>query len=423
MEIVFDRCAGIAVHKRTAVVCRLTLVDGRRSVETRTFATTTDDLLRLSDWLSAGGCTHVGLESTGVFWKPIFNILAGSFEVWLLHAEHIKAVPGRKTDVKDAQWIAELLRHGLVRPSFIPPRHQRELRELTRHRTNFVRERAMLVNRVQQVLDDANIKLAGVATASMGLSGRAMLAALVAGQTDAAALADLAQGRLRKQREQLELALSGRLGAHHRCLLAELLAQIDRLEDTLARFDAQIAATCTANAEAELVALLETIPGIGRATAELLVAEVGADASRFPSAAHLAAWAGLAPGNNERGGRQRSGRTRKGNAWLRTALVQAAQAAARTKQTFLAAQYHRIAARRGKKQAVVAVAHSLLVIAYHIIARREPYHELGADDVDRQQPLATAHRLIKRLRGLGYSISLDALAAAAPSQETPAMLT
>ncbi len=358
MEIVFERCAGIDVHKRTAVACRLTTAaDGRRVAETRTFATTTDDLLRLSDWLSAGGCTHVGLESTDVFWRPILNILEESFEVWLLNAEHLKAVPGRKTHVRDAEWIADLLRHGLVRPSFIPPQHQRELRELTRHRTNFVRERATLVNRVQKVLEDANLKLAGVATDIM---------------------------------------------------LAELLAQIDSLEETIARFDAQIQRACLANDEEDIVGLLDTIPGIWRATAELLVAEIGTDAGWFPSAAHLAAWTGLAPGNNESGERQRSGRTRKGNRWLRAALVQAAQAAARIKQTFLAAQYHRVAARRGKKKAIVVVAHSLLVIAYHIIiiARCEPYRELGADYVDRQRPIAAANRLVKRLRGLGYEVQL-----------------
>jgi transposase len=410
MDVVFERCAGIDVHKRTAVVCRLTVAaDGRRLAELRTFATTTDELLQLSDWLSAGGCTHVGLESTGVYWKPIYQILEGNFEVWLLNAEHIKAVPGRKTDVKDAQWIAELLRHGLVRPSFIPPRHQRELRELTRHRTSFVRERATLANRVQKVLEDAGIKLASVATNVLGLSGRAMLAAIVAGQSDPVLLAELALGRLRKKRAALEQALSGRVCAHHRFLLAELLVQIDGLEETIARFDAQIAAACTANAEDELVALLDTIPGIGRGTAELLLAEVGADMGKFPTAGHLAAWAGLAPGNDESAGRQRSGRTRKGNRWLRAALVQAAQAAARTKQTFLAAQYHRIAARRGKKKAIVAVAHSLLIIAYYVIARREPYRELGADYVDQQRPIATANRLVKRLRGLGYEVQLPPL--------------
>ena len=423
MEVIFDRCAGIDVHKRTAVVCLLTpSPGGQRVAETRTFGTTTDDLLRLSDWLSANDCTHVAVESTGVYWKPVHNLLEGNFEVWLLNAQHIKAVPGRKTDVQDAQWIAELLRHGLVRPSFIPPRQQRDLPgalwAMTRYRTTFVRERATLVNRVQQVLESANLKLASVATDVMGLSGRAMLAAIVAGQDDPAALAALARGRLRKKRAELEQALSGRVRPHHRFLLAELLTQIDSIEETIARFDERIAQACAAGDEAEVVALLDTIPGIARGTAELLVAEVGTDMSKFPSEHHLASWAGLAPGNNASGGRQRSGRTRKGNVWLRSALVAAARAAVRTKHSYLAAPYHRIAARRGAKQAIIAVAHTLLTIVYHVIARREPYRELGADHFDRRRPAATADRLVRRLRRLGFEVTVTPVApAAAPAPD------
>jgi transposase len=416
MEVLFERCAGIDIHKRTAVVCLVTPGErGQPQRQTRTFGTTTPELLALSDWLSAEGCTHVGIESTGEYWKPVFNLLEGSFEVWLLNARHVKAVPGRKTDVGDAQWLAELLRHGLVRPSFIPPRHQRELRDLTRHRTNFVRERVTLVNRVQKVLEGANIKLAAVATNIMGVSGRAMLAAILAGEEDGEALARLAKGRLRHKRDELERALTGRVRPHHRFLLAELLAQIDGLEETIARFDEQIARACAANDEEEVVALLDTIPGVGRETAERLVAELGADMTRFPSAHHLAAWAGLAPGNNQSGGRQRSGRTRRGNTWLRTALIQAAHAAARTKGTYLAAQYQRLAARRGAKRAIVAVAHSLLVIAYHLIARREPYRELGADYFDRQRPAAAARRLVQRLRKLGFAVTFEAQDRGTPS--------
>lgn len=408
MEIVFERCAGVDVHKRTVVVCLITPGErGQPTMETRTFGTTTDELLRLSDWLSAGGCTHVALESTADYWKPVHNLLEGIFEVWLLNAQHIKAVPGRKTDVRDAQWIAELLRHGLVRPSFIPPPHQRELRELTRHRTNFVRERATLSNRVQKVLESANLKLAAVASDVLGVSGRAMLEAIAAGEEDAARLAELAKGRLRKKRAALEQALSGRVRPHHRFLLTELLVQIDAIEETIARFDEQIALACATNDEEVVVELLDTIPGIARGTAELLVAEIGTDMGRFPSADHLASWAGLCPGNNESGGRQRSGRTRKGNAWLRAALVASAQAAVRTKGSYLAAQYHRIAARRGAKKAIIAVAHTLLTIAYHVIARREPYHELGADYFDRQKPTATANRLLRRLRQLGFAVTID----------------
>jgi transposase len=409
MEIVFERCAGVDVHKRTVVVCLIT-PDGRGqpTMETRTFGTTTDELLRLSDWLSAGGCTHVALESTADYWKPVHNLLEGSFEAWLLNAQHIKAVPGRKTDVRDAQWIAERLRHGLVRPSFIPPPHQRELRELTRHRTNFVRERATLANRVQKVLESANLKLAAVASDVLGVSGRAMLAAIAAGEEDAARLAALAQGRLRKKREALEQALSGRVRPHHRFLLTELLVQIDAIEETIARFDEQIALACAANDEGTVVELLDTIPGIAQGTAELLIAEIGTDMTRFPSADHLASWAGLCPGNHESGGRQRSGRTRKGNVWLRAALVASAQAAVRTKGSYLAAQYHRIAARRGAKKAIIAVAHTLLTIVYHVIARREPYRELGADYFDRQKPVVTANRLVRRLRRLGFAVTIEA---------------
>ena len=409
MDILFERCAGIDVHKRTVVVCRLTRdAQGMRVAETQTFGTTTGELLRLSDWLAEGGCTHVGLESTGEFWKPVFNLLEGTFEVWLLNAAHIKAVPGRKTDVKDAQWIAELLTHGLVRPSFIPPRPQRELRDLTRYRTTFVRERATLVNRVHKALEGANLKLGSVATDIMGVSGRAILAALLAGESDPAVLAELARGPLRKKRPQLEQALRGHLRPHQSFLLTELLAQIDSLDETIARFTAQIQTTCAQDAdEAEVVALLDGIPGLSQATAQVVVAEIGTDMGRFPSAAALAAWAGLAPGNDESAGRQRSGRTRKGNVWLRTILVQAAQAAAHTKGTALVARYRRIAARRGHKKAIVALAHALLVIIYHVIARRQPYQEFGEDYFQHRDPAARAQRLVHQLAHLGFEVHLQ----------------
>jgi transposase len=378
--------------------------------------------LRLSDWLAEGGCTHVGLESTGEFWKPVFNLLEGTFEVWLLNAQHIKAVPGRKTDVKDAQWIAELLAHGLVRPSFIPPRPQREVRDLTRSRTSFVRERATLVNRVHKVLEGANLKLASVATDIMGVSGRAILAALLAGEADPAVLAELARGPLRKKRPQLQQALRGQLRPHQSFVLTELLAQIESLEETIARFTAQIQGMCAEDTdEAAVVALLDTIPGLSQATAQVIVAEIGTDMHRFPSAAALAAWAGLAPGNNESAGRQRSGRTRKGNTWLRTILVQAAQAAAHTKDTALVARYRRIAARRGHKKAVVALAHALLVIIYHVIARRQPYQELGADYFQRLDPTARAKRLVHQLMHLGFEVELRAQQMPVPTGDTPAL--
>jgi transposase len=419
MDVVFERCAGIDVHKRNVVVCRVTPDgDGQAVAQTQSFGTTTSELLRLSDWLVAGGCTHVGLESTGEYWKPVYNLLEGLFAVWLLNAQHIKAVPGRKTDVKDAQWIAELLRHGLVRPSFIPPQSQRELRDLTRYRTTFVRERATLVNRVQKVLESTNLKLASVVSDVMGVSSRAILSALLAGETDPAVLAGLAKGQLRKKRPQLQQALQGQLRPHQSFVLAELLAQIDSLEETIARFDAQIQTACRIQDDAaQVVALLDTIPGIAEGTAQLLVAEIGTDVSRFPSAAALAAWAGLAPGNNESAGRQRSGRTRKGNVWLRTALVQAAQAAAHMKHTALAARYRRIAARRGAKKAVIALAHALLVIAYHVILRRQPYYELGEDYLQQTDPAARAQRLVRQLSHLGFDVELRSHA---PGEALPA---
>lgn len=298
MDVVLAACAGLDVHKRTVVACRV--VGSNR--ETRTFGTTTGELLKLSDWLAEAGVTHAGIERTGECWRPVHNILEGCLEVWLLNARHIKAVPGRKTDVADAEWIAQLMRHGLVRPSFIPPRERRDVRELTRHRTNFVRERATLIHRVQKVLEGTNIKLASVATDVLGLSGRDMLAAIAAGESDAAVLADLARGELRAKRAELEAALTGRVRPHHRFLLTELLVQIEAVEETIARFDAQIVALGEADEQAEVVRRRDTIPGVGRPTAEMPVAEIGTDMGRSPTAAHLASWAGLCPGSNESAG-------------------------------------------------------------------------------------------------------------------------
>jgi transposase len=401
MQIMHERCAGLDVHKTTVVACVVT----PGGQEIRTFSTMTVDLLGLSDWLLVCGCTHVAMESTGDYWKPVFNMLEGSFEVLLVNAQHVKAVPGRKTDVKDAAWLAELLQHGLLRASFIPPVAQRELRDLTRYRSTFIRERTTLVNRVQKLLEDANIKLAAVASDIMGVSGRAILAALLAGHADPQALADLAKGRLRSKRDQLAKALDGRVKAHHRFVLTELLCQIDSLDETIARFDTQIQEISTPFEAA--IGLLDTIPGVARPTAEMIVAEIGTDMSRFPSADHLAAWAGVAPGNHESAGKRTSGKTRQGNRFLRTVLVQAAHAAARTKSTYLSAQYRRLATRRGKKRAIMAVAHSMLVMAYYMIQRQEPYREAGGDFFDRLQPEDTARRLVKRLEHLGYHVTLQ----------------
>jgi len=345
------------------------------------------------------------MESTGEYWKPVFNILEDNFDVLLVNAQHIKSVPGRKTDIKDAEWIADLLRHGLLKASFIPPVGQRELRELTRYRSTFMHEKATLVNRIQKVLETANIKLASVASNVVGASGRAMLAALIEGQTSPAEMAELSKGRLRDKREQLVKALEGQVKDHHRFVLTELLCQIDSLDETIARFDKQIEDYC--RPFEEVVALLDTIPGVARQTAEIIVSEIGVDMSRFESANHLAAWAGLAPGNNESAGKRLSGKTRRGNKALGAALNQAAHAAAHMKNTYLSAQYHRLAGRRGQKKAIVAVAHSILVIAYHLIKRKEPYRELGGDYFDKRRPEATAKRLLKRLEQLGFNVTLE----------------
>jgi transposase len=403
MQVMYERCAGLDVHKKTVVACVLSPA----GQETRTFGTMTADLLALADWLLACGCTHVAIESTGDYWKPVFNILEGTCEVILVNAQHVKAVPGRKTDIKDAAWLAELLPHGLLRASFIPPVAQRELRDLTRYRSTFIRERVTLINRVQKLLEDANIKLAAVASDIMGVSGRAILAALIAGHTDPHTLAELAKGRLRSKREPLAKALEGRVKPHHRFVLTELLCQIDSLDETIARFDAQIQEISGPFEEA--VGLLDTIPGIARHTAEMIVAEIGTDMRRFPTADHLASWAGVAPGNYESAGKRASGKTRKGNRFLRTTLVQAAHAAARTKGTYLSAQYRRLAARRGKKRAILALAHSMLMMTYYMIQRQEPYREAGADFFDRLQPEDTARRLVKRLEHLGYHVTLQSL--------------
>jgi transposase len=406
MQVMYSHCAGIDVHKKTAVVCALTpKPEGGFASTIRTFCTMTYGLLQMLDWLIGLGCTHVAMESTGEYWRPVYNILEGNLEVLLVNARHMKAVPGRKTDVKDAQWIAELLQHGLLKASFIPPLAQRNLRDLTRHRLNFIRERVNLINRVHKVLEGANIKLASVASDVMGVSGRAMLSALLEGTQTPEAMANLAKGQLRSKRDQLEQALTGRMGAHHRFILTELLCQIDGIDEAVARFDAQIEAEGRPFEAA--VERLDTIPGIARRAAEVIVAEIGIDMERFATAEHLASWAGMVPGNYESAGKQLSGRTRKGNQILRNILVQVAYAAGRT-HTYLGAQYRRLAARRGSKRAAVAVGHTILVIAYHLIQRQEVYKDLGANYFDTQQTDKTKQHLVKRLQNLGYQVTLQA---------------
>jgi transposase len=405
MEALYERCCGLDVHKKTVVACLVTPGPGRRpKKEVRTFGTMTDDLLALADWLAAAGCTHVAMESTGVYWQPIWNLLEGRFELLLVNAQHIKAVPGRKTDVRDCEWIADLLRHGLLRGSAVPERARRELRELTRYRTSLIRERAAEVNRLQKVLEGANIKLAAVATDIMGVSARRMLQALVAGETDATVLADLALGQLQKKHAELERALAGHFGPHQRYLVATMLAHIDYLDARLAELSAVIEEQM--RPFQATIERLDTIPGIGRRIAEILVAELGTDLRRFPTAGHLASWAGLCPGNYESAGKQRTGRTRKGNPWLRWALIEAAQAGGRTRGSYLAALLRRLTARRGKKRALIAVAHSIVVSVYYLMTRAAPYADLGPDHFDRLHQRRTERRLVQRLESLGYDVIL-----------------
>jgi transposase len=451
MEVLYPRCGGLDVHQKSVTACVLLSPEQgtRPRKEVRTFPALTDGLLALGDWLTSHGVTHVALESTGVYWKPVWNVLEGDFALLLVNAHHVKQVPGRKTDVKDCEWLADLLRHGLLRPSFVPELPQRELRELTRLRTSRVRLRVSEVNRLQKTLEGANLKLGAVASDVLGVSARAMLELLVAGEDDPAVLADLAQGKLRTKLPELERALTGRVGAHQRFLIGEHLATIDELEAGIARLSAEIATRLTAPPAPadpppsptpagaadpapaapaptpaslgiapgdDVVARLDTIPGVGRTTAEGLLAEIGTGdpggvMSRFPSAAHLASWAGLCPGNNESAGKRRSGKTRKGSPWLRTLLVEAAHAASRTTNTYLAARYHRIAARRGKKKAAVAVAHSILLIAYHLLRDGTTYQDLGGNYYDERDRAAVERRLVRRLERLGHRVTLTPPAA------------
>jgi transposase len=412
VEILYQSCCGLDVHKKMIVAClRRADEAGKVGKQVRTFGTTTSELLSLSDWLVEAGCTHVAMEATGVYWKPVYNILEGQMELLVVNAQHIKAVPGRKTDVKDAEWIAQLLQHGLLRASFIPPQSQRDLRDLTRYRTTLVRERARIVNRLQKVLEDANLKLAGVATDVMGVSGRAMLEALLAGQTDTGQLAELAKGRLRKKIPQLKEALTGRVREHHRFMLSEQLSHIDYLDEAIERLAAEIGQRLRPF-EPE-IQLLDTIPGVNRQTAEELIAEIGADMSRFPDGHHLASWAGMCPGHNESGGKRKSGKTRKGNRWLRSTLIEAAHGAAHTKDTYLASHYHRLVGRRGKKRALVAVGHSLLVISHYVLKRRQAYYDLGSNYFEELHRQRLERNLVKRLENLGYKVILEALSPAA----------
>lgn len=406
MDLMHPRVAGVDVHEAFVVVCRrIVRPDGQVDSVVRRYSTMTRDLLALGDWLADAQVTHLAMESTGVFWKPIWNLLEDRFTIVLVNARHVKQVPGRKRDVGDAEWIAQLLQHGLLRASFIPPAPIRELRDLTRHRTTLLQERTRVVNRIHKVLEDANIKLSAVATDIVGVSGRAMLRALIAGETDPQRLANLAQRRLRAKLPALEQALTGRVRAHHRLLLTTLLDHVTFLEQQIAAFDGHIATAVAPFATA--LAGLQTIPGVKDRTAENLLAEIGPEVTAFPSDAHLASWAAVCPGHDETGGRQRSGKTRHGNRWLRAVLTQAAWAGARTKGTYFQGQYRRLAPRRGKKRAIVAVAHSLLIAVFHVLHDHVPYHDLGADHFDRLSPQDVKRSLVKRLERLGYTVDLQ----------------
>jgi transposase len=495
MHIVYERCCGIDVHKKFVVVCLCILTaQGVIQKEIRTFTTMTQDLLGMLEWLKQARCSHAALESTGVYWKPIHNLLETELEVLLINAQHIKAIPGRKTDVKDAEWIADLLQHGLLRASFIPPRPQRELRELTRYRARLVGERARLVNRIQKIMEDTNIKLDAVVTDITGVSARAILNALLAGQTDPQQLAALARGRLRKKKEQLVEAVQGTLKDHHRFLLANQLRHLDLLDQQIANFDREIAhrvgldgpradpeaadgqeptsqpealtqqeaeqvqqmpalareghpevrsdsqatereplqgreptaesvtssqdppeplkeqATCsrcqTEEEYARAITILDGVTGINERIAQIIVAEIGIDMRPFPSEGHIASWVGLCPGTKISAGKRLSGKTQKGNQWLRQALIEAAHGAARSKGTYLGALYQRLAKRMGRKKAIVALAHRILVIVYHLLKEQEPYQERGEAYVQQQEHEDLKLQAIRRLQRLGYEVSV-----------------
>ncbi len=409
MQVLYPQSAGLDVHKKTVVAAVIIGHDAKGDplFETKTFATMTRDLLELGDWLQEHGITHVAMESTGEYWKPVYTLLEDQFVLVVVNAHHVKHVPGRKTDHNDAMWLCQLMTHGLLSASFVPPAGQRELREMTRARATMVKERVALLNRLHRTLESANIKLSSVATDLQGVSAKAMLLAIAQGQTEIADLIDLARGRLRSKKEELERALEGRVKAHHRFILTELLAQIEGLDETIDRFDAEITRLCVPFEKA--VAHLDTIPGVGVAAAQQIVAEMGADMSLFPTAGHLAAWAGVAPGNHQSAGKTLSRRTRQGNRSLKRVLVEAAYAASKVKGSYLCAQYQRLVGRRGQKRAIVAVAHSILVIAYHLIQRDEDYKDLGSDYFDVRQPAKTAQRLVSRLQQLGYAVELPVL--------------
>jgi transposase len=403
MEILYSHCCGLDVHKKAITACIIT----PKGKEIRTFGTFTNDLLALADWITSKGCTHVAMESTGVYWKPIYNILEHYKlkEVLVVNAQHIKAVPGRKTDVKDAEWIADLLRHGLVKGSFIQNRKQRELKELVGYRKSLVEERAREVNRIQKVLEGAGIKLASVASDVTGVSGRSMLNAIISGIEDPTILAKMAKGRLKSKVDELEQALVGFISRHQKMMIRTQLRHIDYLDQEIAILDREVEEQMRPFEQE--IKQLDEITGIGLRSAQVIIACIGTDMSRFPTKAHISSWAGLCPGNNESAGKRRKAKTTKGNSLLRSTLVQAAKAAARTKDTYLSAQYHRIAARRGANKAAVAVAHTILIIIYTMLKTHLPYKDMGADYFAKVNSKAIANRALKQLEMLGYKVHID----------------
>lgn len=414
MDTIFQNVAGLDVHKKTIVACARRVNDrGKTAEEVRTFGTMTSDLLGLADWLQSRGVTHVAMESTGVLWKPVYNILEGLFELLLVNPREIKQVPGRKSDVSDAQWIAHLLACGLLKSSFVPPRELRQLRDLTRHRAQLVAETTRIANRIHKTLEDANIKLGAVASNILGKSGRAMLQALIDGERDPEKLADLAKRRMRARIPQLKRALLGHFTEHHRYMLERQLRHLRFLEAEIEDFDGRIAEALAPFLSEEAFERLDEIPGINRLSIENIIAEIGGDMDRFPSDDHLCSWAGMSPGNEESAGKRKRQRTTHGNRWLRRALSEAAWAASRTKNSYLSAKYRRLAARRGKKRALIAIGHTLLKIIYHVLKHGLKYQDLGADYFDQLNRDRLERYLVKRLEGLGYSVTLSPTQSAA----------
>jgi transposase len=408
METIYRSVAGIDVHQKTVwVAMRCVGPKGDVREEIQSFGTMTRDLLRMSEWLAAQGVTHVAMESTGVLWKPVWNLLEESFKLLLVNPRELKQVPGRKSDVKDCQWIAHLLQCGLLRSSFVPPRPQRELRDLTRHRAQLTAEHTRVANRIHKTLEDANIKLGAVASDILGKSGRAMLQALLDGQRDPVKLAELARRRLRGKIPQLQEALHGHFTEHHRFMLEHLLEHLRQLEEQIEQFTTRIEERISSLMDAETMQRLDAIPGVNRATIENVIAEIGTDMAPFPTPEQLSSWAGMCPGNEESAGKRIRNRTTKGNRWLRRAIVAAAWAASHTTDTYLSAQYRRLAPRRSKKRALVAVAHSLLVIFHYMLKHGVPYQDLGGDYFNRMEPERLRRYLVKRLEGLGFQVTLE----------------